>query len=126
MFLKPGSYRIKVVAGPYVWWKSFSVTKKDQLIQCDFLKGASRPLTVKPHAYDAATGEDITSKTAFFVLYNGSWRLLTDMGNDSMISGTVWKIKASSPGYNDEIFSLLPDWYQDELFISANLMHVEK
>jgi len=126
VFLKPGSYRIKVVAGPYVWWKSFSVTKKSQLIQCDFLKGASRPLTVKPHAYDAVTGEDITSKTAFFVLYNGTWRLLTDIGDSGMISGTVWKIKASCPGYNDEIFSLLLDWYQDELFISANLIHAEK
>lgn len=123
VFLKPGDYRIKVVAGPYVWWKSFTVAKENQLIQCDFLKGARRPLTVKPHAYDAATGDDITSKTAFSVLYNGSWRLLSDMGNDSMISGAVWKIKASCPGYNDELFSLLLDWYQDELFISANLTH---
>ncbi|HAH61453.1 MAG TPA: serine/threonine protein kinase [Treponema sp.] len=123
VFLKPGDYRIKVVAGPYVWWKSFTVAKKNQLIQCDFLKGARRPLTVRPHAYDAATGDDITLKTAFSVLYNGSWRLLSDMGNNMMISGTVWKIKASCPGYNDELFSLLLDWYQDELFISANLTH---
>jgi len=121
VFLKPGNYRIKVVAGSYVWWKSFTLTKEKQLIQCDFLKGARRPLTVKPYAYDAATGGDITSKTTFSVLYNGTWRPLSDMGNDSMISGTVWKIKASCPGYIDEIFSLLLDWYQDELFISANL-----
>jgi eukaryotic-like serine/threonine-protein kinase len=122
VFLKPGNYRIKVVVGPYVWWKSFAVTGGKQLIQCDFLKGARRPLTVKPHAYDAATGDDITGKAVFSVLYNGSWRPLSDMGQDDMISGTVWKIKASCAGYKDEIFSLLLDWYQDELFISANLV----
>lgn len=126
VFLKPGDYRIKVVAGPYVWWKSFTVKKEGRLIQCDFLKGARRPLTVKPHAYDAETGDDITSITAFSVLYNGSWHPLTDMGNNIMFSGTVWKIKASCPGYNDELFSLLLDWYQDELFISANLTHASR
>lgn len=122
VFLRPGDYRVKVVAGPYVWWKSFSVSKEGQKIECDFLKGARRPLAVRPHAYNSRTGEDITERSEFFALAGGAWKPLDEaMSSGAMMSGTVWKIKASCEGFDDEIFSLLPDWYQDELFISANL-----
>ena len=46
---------------------------------------------------------------------------MTEIPQDKMLTGTVWKIKISSSGYKEELFSLLLDWYQDELFISANL-----
>lgn len=121
-FLRHGNYRVKVVAGPYVWWKSFKVTRSAVLVECDFLKGVSRPISVKPHAYDAQTGEDITKKCRFFVAQNGKWRNIegAEQSGD-MVSGQVWKIKASCKGYEDEVFSLLLDWYQDELYISSSL-----
>ena len=37
VYIKPGDYRAKVVVGPYVWWKSFSVTDKNETLECDFL-----------------------------------------------------------------------------------------
>ena len=37
VYLRPGNYRIKVVAGPYVWWKSFSVEKEKSLKRDSFL-----------------------------------------------------------------------------------------
>jgi hypothetical protein len=40
---------------------------------------------------------------------------------EELKSGTVWKIKAESEGYSEEIFSLLIDWFQDEIFVSASL-----
>lgn len=121
VFLRPGSYRIKVAAGPYVWWDSFNVGKDALSVKSDYLINMRRPLKLNLHAFDAASGREITSSSNFKVLYNGSWQNMTEIPQDKMLTGTVWKIKISSSGYKEELFSLLLDWYQDELFISANL-----
>ena len=49
---------------------------------------------------------------------------LEEIPSEKIISGSVWKIKVSADGYSEENFSLLFDWYQDELFVSANLQPV--
>lgn len=126
VYLKHGNYRVKVAAGPYVWWKSFSVGEEGQIVKCNFLKNARRPLAIKPHAYDGVTGRDISSSSTFTVLYNGMWRRIETLPASELTSGTVWKITVSCPGYDDELFSLLIDWYQDEIFISADLQPQEK
>ena len=46
---------------------------------------------------------------------------LEEIPSEKIISGSVWKIKVNADGYSEENVSLLFDWYQDELFISANL-----
>lgn len=46
---------------------------------------------------------------------------MDEMEREQIKSGTVWKIKAVCEGYKEEIFSLLIDWYQDDLIISALL-----
>lgn len=121
VFLRPGEYRIKVVAGPYVWWKSFEVSKKEQTITCDFLKNMRRPIKVQPNAIDSESGKDISGIADVKVLYNNSWIDLSEVPAEKMLSGTVWKYKFSAEGYEDEIFSLRFDWYQDELFLTAKL-----
>jgi eukaryotic-like serine/threonine-protein kinase len=121
VYLRQGNYRMKVAAGPYIWWQSFTVTEKEKPIYCDFLEDARRPIKIQPYASDHGTGQDITGKAVFSLLYNGSWRKLDDIPTGTIVSGTVWKIRVSSAGYKDEIFSLLIDWYQDEVFISADL-----
>ena len=124
VYLRPGNYRIKVVAGPYVWWKSFSVEKEKLTIKCDFLKNMRRALSIRPHAYDAVTGTEITNQSNFYVWYENNWTKLEEIPSEKIISGSVWKIKVSADGYSEENFSLLFDWYQDELFVSANLQPV--
>lgn len=121
VFLRPGDYRVKVVVGPYVWWKSFSVDNEERTIQCDFLKNMTRNLKIRPSAYDSVTKEDITVGADFSILINNSWKKLDEINPADLRSGTVWKIKATSEGYSEEIFSLLIDWFQDELFVSAAL-----
>lgn len=122
VFLRRGAYRMKVAAGPYVWWDSFTVKNEAVTISSAFLMNMRRPLKLNPHAFDGATGKEISAKTTFRVFYNGVWRNISELPRDKMLTGAVWKIKASCPGYRDEIFSLLLDWYQDELFISANMI----
>ena len=125
VFLKHGNYRIKVVVGPYVWWKSFSVGDEDVDITCDFLKNTKRKLTIKTFATDSSTGADITENTQFKILYKNKWIPVSEIEENSLESGTVWKIKAEAEGYKGEDFSLLIDWYQDELIISSELSAIE-
>ena len=122
VYLKEGSYRVKVVVGPYVWWKSFSVGDEDVLISCDFLKNKKRNLAIKAIATDGSTGEDISEKTQFKILYKNKWMPLSEIEEGSLESGTVWKIRTECEGYKGEEFSLLIDWYQDELIISSELI----
>ena len=121
VYLKHGDYRVKVVVGPNVWWKSFSVGEEAYEIQCDFLKNQVRNLSIKANAYDADTNEDISALAKVEILYKNKWVPLDTVINENLESGTVWKIKVSAEGYTEEIFSLLIDWYQDNLIVSAAL-----
>ena len=121
VFLKKGNYRVKVVVGPYVWWKSFSVDDKPLVLDCSFLKNSSRNLLVTTFVYDDETGENITTSAKVSILYNGNWIPVNTVPEEELKSGSVWKFRFQAEGYKTEIFSLLIDWYQDRLFISASL-----
>lgn len=121
VYLRKGNYRVKVVVGPYVWWKSFSVADKAVLIESDFLKGVTRELNISTYVYDAVSRANISSKAKVEILYKNNWKEITAVPAEDLKSATVWKIKVSAPGYEDETFSLLIDWYQDRLFISSEL-----
>ena len=120
VFLKKGDYRVKVVVGPYVWWKSFTCGDQPCLLDCDFLKNAKRKLSLSAAAYDRSSGKQI-EEAAFKILYKNKWQPLEDINPDLLESGTVWKIRAEAEGYKGEEFSLLIDWYQDALVISSEL-----
>ena len=124
VYLTPGAYRLKMVAGPYVWWKSFTVGKEKCVLDCEFLKDMSRNIKVIPSAFDAKTGADISSKVSVHVSYGGKWVSLSEVPTDRIVSNAVWRFKFSANGYKDEIFSLRFDWYQDELYISANMSKI--
>ncbi len=121
VFLKHGDYRIKIVAGPYVWWKSFTIEDAPVLIKCDFLKNKTRNLKINMYAYDSLTKKEISQDCTFMIFYNNSWIPLNLIDQQNLDSGTVWKVKAVCDGYEDEVFSLLVDWYQDELVVSAGM-----
>ena len=124
VFLKKGNYRVKVVVGPYVWWKSFTCGDDPVIMECDFLKNAKRNLTINAVAYDRSLGNEI-EKAQFKILYKNKWQPLEEMQTEVLESGTVWKIRAEAEGYKMEEFSLLIDWYQDALMISSELEREE-
>ena len=121
VYLKEGSYRVKVVVGPYVWWKSFTVGDDDVIISCDFLKNSKRNLTIKTFAFDTETGTDISDTTVCKILYQNKWIPVSEMDPEKLESGTVWKLRAEAEGYQEEIFSLLIDWFQDTLVVNFEL-----
>ncbi len=120
LYLKKGEYRVKIVVGPYVWWKSFSTVQNKTEIKCDFLKNKTRKLNIKALAYDYETQKNI-SEARVSVLFNNNWVDINAVDPEKIETGAVWKIKVSADGYNDELFSLLIDWFQDDLTVSALL-----
>ncbi len=120
VFLKRGDYRVKVVVGPYVWWKSFTCGEEPCVLDCDFLKNAKRNLSITAVAYDRSLGNQIEA-AQFKILYKNNWQPLEEIPVEDIQSGSVWKIRAEAEGYKTEEFSLLIDWYQDALMISSEL-----
>lgn len=121
LYLRPGAYRIKVAAGPYVWWKSLVMEKEATTAHLDLTPYASRNITVHYSATDKETGKNITGRTSFAVLHNGKWIPLGSFDKRIFKTGGVWKFMAQSPDYKDETFSLRVDWYQDELFLTVEM-----
>lgn len=121
VFLRPGEYRIKIAEGPYVWWKSISVGKEKVLMNLDFLKNASRNITVHFSAMDCETGKDLTQSSLFRIQVGSKWVDASKVDFSKLKTGNVYKFLMIHEGYYDEYFSLLIDWYQDELFITGNM-----
>lgn len=121
VYLKPGEYRIKIAEGPYVWWKSISVGKEKQVLKLNFLRNASRNLSVHFNAVDSDTSADITDKSNFLILSGNKWVDVKKVDFSKLTTGTVYKFLITNEGYYDEYFSLRIDWYQDELFINGSM-----
>ena len=121
VFLKPGMYRAKVAVGSYVWWENFEVTRDEKFIDLNFSANENRPIKLVMSVRDGKNGMDLSDKATCSVLYNGRWVAPQDVPSEKFNSAAVWKFKASMDGYEDEIFSLLIDWYQDTVMIRAEL-----
>ncbi len=119
LYVKPGMYRVKVVVGSDVFWKSLIIDEKEQNITFDIHTVDIRALNINTNSFDMKSGEDITDKTTFSVLYNGVWTPLEQLTNNELQTGSILKIQASADGYVTENFSLLIEWYQDELTVEA-------
>ena len=121
VYLKDGLYRVKVLIGSYVMWSSFAVNGDCVNLNFDNLQKVKRQVTVQTRAFDAATGEILTSKTEFTVLYNGRYVPFSQVPPKELVSGKVMKIHAECKGYKLKEFSMIIDWYQDSLFVNAGL-----
>ena len=122
VYLRPGDYRIKLVDGPYVWWRSLKLEKgKPVSLDLDFLKGEKRTLAIHGFATDYDTGADISAQAEFKMLVGSKWLPLKEVKDISLASGKIFKIRAECEGYETEEFGLSIEWYQDSLFVYANL-----
>ncbi len=121
VFLRPGFYRAKIEVGQYVCWRSLSVDKKTgRDIHFNFMQMQQRPLRVIPEVYDFETNQDISKIVSVSIFYGGWWQPLSSVKN-KLSTGQEWRIKFSAKGYKDEIFKTKVDWYQDVLYIYAQM-----
>ncbi|MCR5172101.1 MAG: serine/threonine protein kinase, partial [Treponema sp.] len=72
------------------------------------------------------TGKNLTEDTRFFLSYRGKWVLIEEVPPEDIRSGSIIKVLARCDGYDDAVYSLLLDWYQDELIISAAMQKTEE
>lgn len=121
VYVRHGSYRIKVAAGPYVIWRSVTVGHDEVALSLDFLRNVRRNLSIHVQSFNKATGEDLTAVTQFSLSYGGRWVAMNDVPQEALKTGTVWKVRARSAGYDDVIFSMMIDWYQDDILITAGM-----
>lgn len=121
VFLKKGEYRAKIVVGPYVIWKSFAVADEAVVLKCNQLVNAQTEMQLQVTVNDAKTGKDITKLSDVYINYKNKWQPIDDIPREDLKSGKVWKIRVEAEGFETEEFSLLIDWYQNVLYISAAL-----
>ncbi len=121
VYLRPGKYRIKIAVGPYIMWQTLEVKNEKINLNIKNLEKAARPIKVHAQSYDRESGKDLTKSTKFYLSYRGKWVLLDEIPAGELKTGTVYKILARSNGYEDAFYSLILDWYQDELFLTAGL-----
>ncbi len=115
------TYRVKLVLGSYVIWNSVRVENKDVDLPITFLQKERRNVIFKACSFDLKTGKDLTSKTKFNINYKGKWVSMRSVPQKDLVAGSVWKIRASCPGYSDKEFSMIVDWYQDAIVVNAGL-----
>ncbi len=121
VYVRHGAYRIKIAAGPYVIWRSVLVDKEEVSLTIDFLKNVRRNLSIHVQSFNKATGEDITAQTQFSLSYGGRWVSMNEVPQEALKTGTVWKVRARSKGFEDTIYSMMIDWYQDDILVTAGM-----
>ena len=126
VYLREGNYRVKIAAGPYVIWKSLKVESRDVTLNINSLKNRKTDVTINATSYDSASGKNLTQDTKFFLSYRGKWVSLEEVPAQDIKSGSIIKVLARCEGYRDAVYSLLLDWYQDELIISAAMQKTEE
>ncbi|WP_191018095.1 serine/threonine protein kinase [Treponema zioleckii] len=120
-YFRAGLYRTKILLGSYVFWTSFSVDKEAVNLPVDFSSINKRSVRVLAKAHDIKTGEDLSKKAKFSIYYNGKWQDLKKINTEKLRSQGVYKIRASAKGYAEKEYSMVTDWYQDELYVEIGL-----
>lgn len=130
-FLRPGFYRIKIVAGGRVLWESFRLPSIAEAgedgateIRLRLEEEPPRPLSVSASATDAIDGSDLSRRALVSVLRHGAWVPLSELPPDALATGAVHKFRISAEGYRPATFSLLIGNGQDELRLNAALVPV--
>lgn len=118
--LTKGDYRVKIVIGSYVIWRSFRVQGKAISI-VESLKNEIREVNINARAFDLYTGKEITAKTTFTILFNGKWVPLNSVPKKNLKTGKVWKVRGSATDYKTVEYSMSIDWYQDDIRITMGM-----
>lgn len=121
VWLRPGVYRLKLVAGPRIWWESFRLEPSGRTLTPRFGESGSRVLSVITAAFDSASGRELTGSAEFFALHRGAWVPVSRLAPDALRTGTVQKFRVTCPGYRSAEWSLRIGLYQDELRLDAGL-----
>ena len=120
VYLTKGVYRVKVVLGSYVLWRSIKVAKEPISLVFDDLVKEKREISVMASAFDLKTKKPLKAK---FTVMNsrGEYVPIDKITQKERTSMKVWKVRASCEGYSTREFSMVVDWYQDTIIVNVGL-----
>ncbi len=134
-YVKGGNYRVKLVFGSYIIWKTIKIDLSDDkeknlvpekiwieelAVQYSGMQ-KNREIVVIPTVVDLKTEKVI--KNAVITVENSKkkyvpFKDLTEYEKKTM---KIWRVRATADGYSSSEFSIKPDWYQDKILINIGL-----
>lgn len=120
VYLRPGKYRLKVAVGPYVLWQNLNVDKNDVDLTINGFKNQRRNLSIHANAIDSKS-QKVIPDSKCMILYRNKWVEIENVDPEYIKTNAVWKIRISAEGYKTAEYSLMVDWYQDDLILNAVL-----
>lgn len=134
-YAKAGNYRVKLVFGSYIIWKTIKIELSDDkkknlepekiwieelAIQYSGMQ-KNKDMVVIPTVVDLKTEKTI--KNAVITVENSKKKYvpikeLTEYEKKTM---KIWRVRATADGYSSSEFSIKPDWYQDKILINIGL-----
>jgi len=120
-YLTKGNYRVKVVLGSYVLWKSISVEDKPVNVFFNDLVKEKREINVITNAFSLKDGSKL--KDAKFTVMNskGNYVSFKEITQKERSSMSVWKVRATCEHYSTKEFSMVVDWYQDTIIVNVGM-----
>ena len=123
LFLKEGSFRIRVESGSSVSWRSVYVSslynakdKRRVTVLSAPLEGL--PLTLDWSVKDRFSGEELTDHSSVYIRKDQKWE---ELEMNELKTGTTIDLKFTCTGYRDEIFNLNPAFHQTLLDLDVLL-----
>lgn len=118
LYLKEGSYRIKIETGSLINWRTVYVPafsdndgKKMEMI---FLSSSLEqfPVHLDYSVKNRFTGEDLTENTKVFIRRDKDWELLSENIRSSLKSGIEFALKFSHSSYGTAVYYVNTETYQ--------------
>ena len=125
-YRKSGSYRMEVRRGNRVEWKSFylpplSAREEVRILTLESPPLISEPVNLRVTVTDALSGADLDGVKGLYIQNSrGEW-IPFDEGV-VLLSGKTYSFMLSVSGYYEKEFSKSLEFYENELFIHAELL----
>ncbi|MBB6480116.1 protein kinase domain-containing protein [Spirochaeta isovalerica] len=125
LFLKEGSYRVRVESGSTVLWRSVYVTpfvKNRNPMELAILAAPPEglPLDIELSVRDRFSGADLSGETDIFIGQEESWVLFNSSRREGLRTGESFHLKFAREGYLEEKYFLTPRY--DQILIDLNVL----
>lgn len=127
LYLKEGSYNVKIESGSHISWRSvyvpdFSDSGRKNITLTTLSSPLERfPLDLRYSVKNRFSSDDITSISPAYIQREGQWLKLTEDVLSQLKTGMEFKLKFSSDGYGDALYSVETAIHQTSVNIDVLL-----
>ncbi|MDA3812075.1 MAG: serine/threonine-protein kinase [Spirochaetaceae bacterium] len=127
VFLKEGSYRVKIESGSHVSWRSFYISSfsdtSGEKMEMTVLSSQLEPLPLELNytVRDRFSGKIIPEGITIEILNTEKWIILDKTTLDGLTSGNLYQLRFTASGYSPGYYTLENAYYQTSLNIDVLL-----